>query len=171
MISSAGVFSLYLQFEHTLLFVLPQFQTERHLKHSCYQQTIYTQPAQPINCSNPITVPIRPQSAPENIPELSFLNGRSLVGKSLTVTKHSLNFMFLTETCLDENRAAVLIKSAHPNFSFMGEWDSLAQPITALNPMCRIQTMGKYKSEWRAMMWSSPRVHSWSSSILHLCSY
>ena len=61
-----------------------------------------------------------------NTLNLALLNVRSLSGKTFLINdfiiEHNLDFMFLTETWLDQdNSAAVLIKSTPPNFSFMSE--------------------------------------------------
>ena len=54
------------------------------------------------------------------------LNVRSSAGKTFLIndfiTEHTLDFMFLTETWLDQtNSAAVLIESTPPGYSFISE--------------------------------------------------
>ena len=55
---------------------------------------------------------------------LALLNIRSLAGKTFLIndfiTKHNLDFMFLTETWLDQSNVA-LIESAPPNYNFVSE--------------------------------------------------
>lgn len=83
-----------------------------------------------VNLSNLALIPHQPQSVSRkcsfNMLTLALLNVRSLAGKSFLINdfivKHGLNFMFLTETWLDQNNsAAVLIESTPPNFSFLSE--------------------------------------------------
>ena len=76
--------------------------------------------------ANLIPVSINPVSSQVSSLNLAVLHIRSLAGKSLIINdfiiNHSLNFMFLTETWLDDNNSgAVLIETAPPNFSFIGE--------------------------------------------------
>ena len=58
--------------------------------------------------------------------KLALLNVRSLAGKSFLIndfiTEHNLDFMFLTETWLDQNNStAVLIESTPHNFNSMSK--------------------------------------------------
>ena len=75
-----------------------------------------------------------PQTAPKhegaNITsktlKLALLNVKSLAGKTFFIndfiTEHTLDFMFLTETWLEQNNsAAVLIESTPPGYSFISE--------------------------------------------------
>lgn len=84
------------------------------------------------NLSNLALIPCQPNHVPKNnnnassTLKLALLNVRSLAGKRFLINdfiiEHKLDFMFLTETWLDQNNsAAVLIESTPPNFSFMSE--------------------------------------------------
>ena len=85
------------------------------------------------NLSNLASIPRQSQTVAKNCADnafnklhLALLNVRSLAGKTFLINdliiKHKLNFMFLTETWLDQdNSAAVLIESTPPNFSFISE--------------------------------------------------
>lgn len=83
---------------------------------------------------NIVNIPCVPQTAPKHegtsnaskTLKLALLNVRSLAGKTFLIndliTEHSLDFMFLTETWLDQsNSGAVLIETAPPNYSFISE--------------------------------------------------
>ena len=78
------------------------------------------------------SIPCELQSVPtiiEDVPttlRLALLNIRSLAGKTFLIndfiTEHNLDFMFLTETWLDQNNStAVLVESTPPNYSFISE--------------------------------------------------
>ena len=76
--------------------------------------------------SNLTPVMRQPQTLSDNVNtlNLALLNIRSLAGKSLLINdfiiKRNLDFMFLTETWLNENNSAsVLIETAPPNFHFI----------------------------------------------------
>ena len=81
---------------------------------------------------NKVIIPCVPQIAPKhkganNISKtlkLASLNVRSVAGKTFLIngfiTEHTLDFMFLTETWLEQNNsAAVLIESTPPGYSFI----------------------------------------------------
>ena len=76
--------------------------------------------------SNLTPVMRQPQAVSDNVRtlNLALLNTRSLAGKSLLINdfiiEKKLDFMFLTETWLNENNsAAVLTESAPPDFHFI----------------------------------------------------
>ena len=82
--------------------------------------------------SNLKMIPQDSQAVPkttEDVPtalRLALLNIRSLSGKTFLIndfiTEHNLDFMFLTETWLDQNNStAALIESTPPNYSFLSE--------------------------------------------------
>ena len=86
-----------------------------------------------VRLSNLAVIPCQPQLVTTfftdsvfNKLKLALLNVRSLAGKTFLIndfiTEHNLDFMFLTETWIEQNNsAAVLIESTPPNFSFMSQ--------------------------------------------------
>ncbi|KAI4800683.1 hypothetical protein KUCAC02_009526 [Chaenocephalus aceratus] len=86
-----------------------------------------------VSLSNLAVIPCQPQLVTKNMTDsvfnklkLALLNVRSLAGKTFLIndfiTEHNLDFMFLTETWIEQNNsAAVLIESTPPNFSFMSQ--------------------------------------------------
>ncbi len=85
------------------------------------------------NLVNLTSIPREPQPVLKKLADkdpmtlkLSLLNIMSLAGKIFLITdfiiEHILDFMFLTETWLNQNNSAsVLIESTPPNFSVMSE--------------------------------------------------